>query len=234
MLSDANTAVILQILQAIETGNAAGDYGLVSLMHDGAGDRLQVTLGIQFDEASGQLAKVLQAYCSAAPASQAAAALDAAIEKVNAFANSTATRLALDQPFQAILRSLGPDPIMQKVQDRLFESETLKPALAWFAGYGFTLPLSMLVIQDSFLQSGGISFSLRRRFAALPPISGGDEKTWVAQYVGARNDWLAASTNSAVRASRYRTLFLLKLISAGDWDLAAAEYVVNGVPVNVA
>lgn len=234
MLSDANNAVILQILQAIETGKAAGDYGLISLMHDGAGGRLQVTLGVQFDEASGQLAKVLQGYCSAAPASQGAAAIEPAIEKVNTFANSTATRLALDQPFHAILRSLGADPIMREVQDQLFESETLAPAAAWFKGYGFTLPLSMLVIQDSFLQSGGVLLSLRRQFAELPPVSGGDEKKWVSQYVQTRSDWLAGSSNSAMRASRYRTRFLLKLISAGDWELAGAKYTVNDVTIKAA
>jgi chitosanase len=228
-LTDAHAELILQILQAIETGRAAGDYGLVSLMHDGEGDRLQVTLGIQFDEASGDLQKVLSAYCQ--KGGPAADHLSHFIAKVNRFASNSATVLAHDQNFQSILRSLGAEPAMRAAQDEIFDSETWGPAKKWFDSEGFTLPLSMLVIDDSFLQSGSILSFLRERFEEVPPARGGDEKAWIRAYTEVRHKWLSSSNNTALRNSSYRTRFYLSLLELEDWNLTGGRYSVNGVSI---
>ncbi|SRR5258708_4308401 len=226
-LTDAHAELILRILQAIETGRADGDYSLVSLMHDGEGSRLQVTLGVQFDEKSGQLKKVLELYCSRG--GEGAERLAPFLEKVNTFASHSATALALDQNFQAVLRSLGPDPIMQEVQDEFFSSETWAPAKRWADENGFTLPLSMLIIDDSFLQSGGILQFLRERFDQVPPARGGDEKAWIRAYTKTRHNWLFNSNNLALHNSSYRTRFFLSLLELDDWMLEGKRYVVNDV-----
>src|ERR1700751_3135366 len=57
--------LVIRIIRVFETGADSGEYGLVTLLHDGAGGRLQVTLGIQFDEHSGDLARVLNGYVAA-------------------------------------------------------------------------------------------------------------------------------------------------------------------------
>jgi chitosanase len=226
-LTNAHAELILQILQAIETGRPDGDYGLVSLMHDGGGDRLQLTLGVQFDEKSGDLEKVLELYCDRG--GDAAERLEPFIGKINKFANHSATVLALDQNFQAVLRSLGKDPIMQDVQDEIFSAETWAPAKHWADANGFGLPLSMLVIDDSFLQSGGILQFLRERFEEVPPARGGEEKAWIRAYTQARHNWLSTSSNLAMRNSAYRTRFYLSLLELDDWMLEAERYAVNGV-----
>jgi len=69
-----------------------------------------------------------------------------------------------DDAFKSLLRAAGNDPVMQKAQDFIFASETWDSAQRWFNENGFTLPLSMLVIADSFLQSGSMLRFLRQRF----------------------------------------------------------------------
>lgn len=228
-LTDTHAQLILQILQAIETGRPDGDYGLVSLMHDGEGDRLQVTLGVQFDEASGDLKKVLSSYCQ--KRGEAWQRLLPYVAKVNHFASNSATVLSHDQNFQAVLRSLGNDPAMRKAQDEIFDSETWGPAKKWFDAEGLTLPLSMLVIDDSFLQSGSILGFLRDRFEELTPAAGGDEKAWIRAYTEVRHKWLSTSSRVAMRNSSYRTRFYLSLLELGDWMLAQGRYSVNDVAI---
>jgi chitosanase len=228
-ITKAQEETILRILEAIETGRPGGDYGLVSLLHDGEGDRLQITLGIQFDEASGDLKKVLRLYQSRS--GDAAPKLAPYIPRINTFATTSATVLGLDQGFHGLLRSLGSDPVMQNAQDDIFEQETWLPAKEWADQNGFTLPLSLLVIADSFLQSGSMLSFLRRRFVERVPARGGLEKSWIRAYVTVRHSWLKGSANAALRNSSYRTLLYLSLLELQDWALAEPQYVVNGVEV---
>ena len=45
---------------------------------------------------------------------------------------------------------------MRQTQDAFFDKVYFQPAKAWADAHGFTLPLSMLVIFDSFIHSGQI------------------------------------------------------------------------------
>jgi hypothetical protein len=89
----------------------------------------------------------------------------------------------------------------------------------------------MLVIYDSFIHSGSILDFLRARFPERPPASGGDEATWITQYVRVRHEWLTHHSNPDVRPSSYRTRDLAREIAAGNWDLAIQPIMANGCPV---
>ena len=84
---------------------------------------------------------------------------------------------------------------MAEAQNEQFNKAYLEPAFNWFTKNGFTLPLSFLVISDSYLHSGGIREALRSKFRESPPANGGDEKAWVRSYVEARHNWLSNHSN---------------------------------------
>lgn len=84
---------------------------------------------------------------------------------------------------------------MAKTQDAFFEKYYYSPALKWAKANGFVKPLSMLVIYDSFIHSGSIREFLLKRFAATVPINGGNEDSWIRQYVDTRREWLARIKN---------------------------------------
>jgi chitosanase len=229
-ISDSTINKILSVLKAAETGSASGDYSLVSLLHDGINDCLQVTYGIQFDEASGDLARVLTNYSQGS--GQFVGQLTPYIGSCNIILpDPNATELSQDTAFQSLLQQAGADTAMQQVQDSLFESETWTPALNWAKIEGFTLALSLLVISDSFLQSGEIPTFLRDQFAAVPPIDGGDEKTWITEYTAVRNNWLLTSGDTALENSAYRTECYVGLIENNDWDLTSTINM-NGVLIS--
>jgi chitosanase len=84
----------------------------------------------------------------------------------------------------------------------------------------FTLPLSLLVIYDSHIQSGSIRPDIREKFPEKVPKNGGDEKTWIKQYVNARHTWLANSGKPIVRQTIYRTQCFKNAIAKNNWDLS--------------
>jgi len=134
-----------------------------------------------------------------------------------------------DDTFKSLIRAAGNDPVMQKAQDFIFASETWDPAQQWFNENGFTLPLSMLVIADLFLQSGSILWFLRQRFKEVPPAKGGREKVFITSHTQPRHSWLSGSDNRAIRNSAYRTRCYLAQINAGNWNLDSLPIVMNGV-----
>lgn len=127
--------------------------------------------------------------------------------------------LVNDTEFINALKSAGKEEIMQEVQDEFFDETYFSPAYNWFKNNGFILPLSMLVIYDSYIHSGGILTFLRNRFKEVPPASGGDEKTWIEQYVSTRKSWLANHSNKILRNTVYRMKTMQDCIDNNNWDL---------------
>jgi chitosanase len=123
------------------------------------------------------------------------------------------------QVIKMLLEKTGKDEIMQKCQDDFFELHYYRRAEYWFSEYGFTLPLSMLVIFDSFVHSGEILPFLRSRFKTLPPNKGGEEKQWILQYCIVRDMWLKNHSNLILRKTTYRTDSFLRCIAQGNWSL---------------
>ena len=200
----------------------------MTVLADGKNGRRQVTLGIQFDEASGDLGRVLDLYLE--NGGQYAQMLSDYRSKVNT-GDNVSTVLAKNESFKVLLKRAGSDPVMQAAQDTIFAAETWDPALRWFYANGFTLPLSMLVIADSFLQSGSMLQFLRNRFREVPPAKGGQEKVFIADYTYVRNNWLSGHPNRAIHNSAYRTRCYLSQINSENWNLDSLPIVMNGVRV---
>ena len=143
------------------------------------------------------------------------------------------TALVDNDNFKSLLRRAGrEDPVMVKTQDVFFDRAYFQPALKWANEHGFTQALSMLVIYDSFIHSGGILEFLRARFREQPPVNGGDEKVWISEYVQARNDWLATNSNEVLRPTVYRTQCFAHEIARGNWDFSQLPIIAHGVRVD--
>jgi chitosanase len=139
--------------------------------------------------------------------------------------------LVNDVAFLDLLKKSGNDPVMIKTQDAFFEAVYLNPARQWFTDNGFTLPLSMAVVFDSYIHSGRIRDDIRnmRGFTAVPPAKGGDEKEWIKQYVFFRKKWLLRK-DAILKRTVYRMITFEKAIEAGNWDLSQIVYA-NGINI---
>jgi chitosanase len=194
---------------------------------DGNNGRKQCTLSIGFTADGGNLRKVLERY----------------VEEEGAYGPQLAPYIAAlksgepgtDPAFISLLKEIGKrDPLMMKLQEEMFERLYLGPAFEWASKYGFALPLSYLVITDSFLHSGSMLGFLMQRFPEKKPNDGGDEQIWIHQYTNTRRDWLAQHSNKILRNTTYRVDCYLKEMGRDNWILEQAPVVMNGTPVNFA
>lgn len=220
---------IEQVVNAFETGSAKGDYGELVKYKDYTDPvtkqlMVQITYGRSQTTEFGHLKELLQDYVN-----------------VNGmFANDIRPYLSRlgKQPSlagetvfcDALIKAGKQDPVMKKCQDDLFDVKYYQPAYQWFLDNGFTLPLSMLVIYDSRIHSGGILSFLRKRFSTNVPVNGGDEKEWIGNYVDVRGKWLATHSNPILRNTTYRTDCFSKQIDTDNWDLSQPMKA-NGVSI---
>jgi chitosanase len=218
--------IIVRVLSVAETDRAEGKPHAVYIYPDGTGGRKQVTLGIGFTEDGGNLYPVIERY----------------VAKKGVFAGQLATylphigkgTLATNKKFHELLKQAGAsDPLMAEAQNEQFRKLYLDPAFAWFKKHGFDLPLSFLVIADSYLHSGGIRESLRNSFKESTPAQGGDEKVWIRSYVEARHNWLANHSNKLLRNTIYRTQCFRNELARENWMLEQLPIVMHGVAVNL-
>lgn len=120
----------------------------------------------------------------------------------------------------ALLKQAGSDPKMHQAQDAVFDEVYWAPAANACAAMGLQSALAHAVIYDTCIHSGpGMVANMRNRFAAVPPVKGGDEKEFIKQYCQARETWLAASSNELVRRTVYRMDAFQALMAEGNWDL---------------
>ena len=218
--------LILRVLNVAETGHPDGKPHAVYIYADGKNGRKQVTLGVGFTEDGGNLEKALKLY----------------IAKKGVFADQLSIHLpqigkgtlAADKKFHQLLKQAGErDPRMAEAQHEQFNKAYLEPAFNWFTKNGFALPLSFLVISDSYLHSGGIREALRSKFKESPPAKGGDEKAWVRSYVEARHHWLFNHSNKLLRNTVYRTQCFRNEIARENWVLDRLPINIHGVAVNL-
>lgn len=227
LITDEIHTKCVQTLNVFETGSKDGDYSNVSIYKDGGGGAYkQITYGASQTTQDGNLDKLLYAYVEQAPADSALAAV---IERRLPTKNNRS--LVSDTQFITALKTAGKDPAMQRLQDEFFDEVYFIPAYRWFKENGFTQPLSMLVIYDSFIHSGGILSFLRKRFDEVPPVKGGAEKAWIAAYVKTRKSWLANHSNSILRKTVYRMNTMQDCINDDNWDLSK-PYKANGITIN--
>ena len=224
-LTEKQKRICIQVVNVFETSSIQGDYGNITVYPDGPNKMRQVTFGRSQTTEYGNLEELVEMYVDSGGIYSAQ--LKPYLPKIGV------TPLADDKIFQQYLKDAGKnDPLMKQVQDEFFDKRYFKPAMAFMDQNGFTLPLSALVIYDSQVHSGGILSFLRKRFPAKTPVNGGDEKTWIIQYVDTRRDWMANHSDALLRKTVYRMDCFKREISRNNWDLSIVPINANGMNVN--
>lgn len=216
------TPLIKKILLAFEQSTTSIQYGKIYTWNDGPGNTKQITLSFGITE-TGNLKTLVKTYCD--KAGKFAAELAPYVARIGG------KSLVDDAKFIDLLKQAGTDPVMQLCQEQAFDDMYINPAMRWCDKSKILLPLSRLVVADSFLQSGSILTSLRNKFPEKLPSLGGNEKKWIESYCIVRKDWLANHSRKILNKTVYRPNFMLDCIEKGDWMLERAEYRANGVKV---
>jgi len=223
-LTAEQKSICEQAINVFESGSPQGNYSAISIYKDGPHKQRQVTYGRSQTTEYGNLHELVEMYVQAGGIYSEA--LRPYIDKIEM------TPLADDVLFKQLLRDAGKkDPVMRRTQDDFFDRRYFAPAMAWADNNGFSLPLSALVIYDSFIHSGSILSFLRKRFPESPPANGGDERRWIAQYVDTRQYWLANHENKILQNTIYRTRCFKNEISRGNWDLSQLPIIANGMEI---
>ncbi len=223
MISEEQKNKIWQVLSVFETGKIEGDYASVVVMNDGVKSSKQITFGKHQTTEQGNLKILIQMYIN--NGGEFADEFHSYIVKIGK------TPLASNNAFINLLKKAGADPIMHSTQDEFFDKVYYKKAADFFTENGFTLPLSMLVIYDSYVHSGSIRPDIRSQFPEVPPSKGGDERTWITQYVNARHNWLKNHSKKILHNTVYRTNCFKQQIKNNNWDLSQSINA-NGIIIN--
>ena len=223
-LSDVQKRLIQRVVNVFETGSPNGNYSNITIYHDGPHDIRQITYGRSQTTEYGNLRQLVEQYV---------AANGLFSQQLRPYAGKVGSApLTDDTNFTNLLKRAGKeDPVMKRTQDSFFDRVYYRPAMRWADQQGFALPLSALVIYDSFIHSGSILWIIRNKFPESPPASGGNEKAWIKAYVNARNNWLASHNRTAVQKSIYRTQCFKNEILRNNWDLSRVPIDANGTKV---
>lgn len=214
MITTTQKRKIIEIINVFETGSREGKYDALVIFPDGKGGSRQITYGRSQTTEQGNLRNLLERYIELD--GTFAAAFQPFMSKVGK------VPLVDNQVFKQLLKDSGKqDPIMKAAQDEIFEVLYFQPAFHFFNAEGFTLPLSLLVIYDSYIHSGSVPTLLRNRFAERTPVRGGNEKVWVKDYTEVRRDWLATHKRKILHATAVRPKTFLAQMAKGNWDLSA-------------
>lgn len=209
-------AIIENIVTIHETGKLnSKSYGTVTNVRGDPGGltygKHQVTIN------SGGLYLMLKRYCEA-PGAHFANELrnwvDGPIRQK--LANVVASPALRD-----LLVKAGNDPVMCAVQDSYFDEQYWTPALKFCDNKRLDRALALAVAYDSTIHG-----SLYRIDKRLP--TGLDTKSWVAQYVEARRNWMATHTILILRRCVYRMATFRALYESNNFDLDSPVFA-NGV-----
>ncbi|MGN7721094.1 chitosanase [Chitinophaga sp. 22620] len=203
---------IMSIVNVFETGTPEGRYDAIAIFPDGRNGSRQITYGRSQTTEQGNLRNLLERYVSTG--GKFAAEFSAFLPKVGT------VPLVDNKAFKDLLKlAAREDPLMRQAQDETFEILYFQPAQHFFTAEQFALPLSLLVIYDSYIHSGSIPGFLRTRFPERTPLRGGDEKAWITAYTKARQNWLATHKKKVLHPTVYRTKTFLDQMSKGNWML---------------
>jgi chitosanase len=192
-----------------DSGSPETDYKSIYIYRDGKNKRRQVTLARGFTDDGGNLKKVVERYIQ-----KDGKLKDLMSKRLDKFGRGV---LVEDKDFINGLIAAAVEPAMQQAQDEVFKEVYLNPALVWAEDHGFTLPLSVGVVVDSYLQSGAMLGWLMKKFPDKKPDEGGDEKTWIISYLQARLEWFQR-VGGALHNTVYRPKFFLSEIKRGNWQ----------------
>lgn len=212
MITPAIKQKIMSVVNVFETGSAEGEYDAIAIFPDGRHGSRQITYGRSQTTEQGNLRNLVGRYVDLN--GQFADAFRMYLPKIGT------VPLVDDKEFKRLLKvSAQQDPLMKQAQDETFEILYFAPALHFFNAEQFALPLSLLVIYDSFIHSGIIPAFLRVRFAERTPLRGGDEKAWISAYTQTRQHWLATHSKKVLRPTVYRTKTFINEMNKGNWML---------------
>jgi chitosanase len=212
--------VIDQIISLFETGKliSPSAYSTCAILKDGAG----ISYGKhQGTDKAGSLDRIVLHYIDAGGTYAEELKPFLALLKANVSTQGDPKNPSKEvQALVAVLKKAGSDPIMQRVQDEVFDEGYWLPAVSQGKSAGLVFPLTYAVLYDTCIHSGpGGVARIRQMFAESPPARGGNEKAWTTAYIKARRKWLASSSNPIVRNTVYRMDAFLKLIADDEWDL---------------
>lgn len=226
IILDKQRDLIEKIVLTFETGKQEPQYGALAIVKDGKNGTKQISYGKFQVTEQGKLRLLIREYIETG--------MGIYNEHFKKYINLIGVEpLSNNSDFISILKLAGEDCIMQEIQDRFFYYQYWAPALKWARIHGFELPLSMLIIYDSFIHSGGILRFLRKRFMEYPPSKDGSEIKWCTQYVNTRHQWLKYHKNPILRNTIYRTETLMAQIEKDNWSLSKQPIFVNGLSVSV-
>lgn len=199
------------IVNIFETGTVLGEYGKVTLLR---GDPGHLTYGrAQTTLASGNLAVLIEQYCSAEGA-ELAGDLATYLERLR----DRDISLDHDSKLKRLLRDAGEDPVMWQVQDDFFDRVYWLPTLKSSAHIGAESPLGLAVVFDSRIH--GSWHRLRDRTnQAAGTLADLGEAAWVRAYLQTRRAWLANHSITILNRTVYRMDSLLALVDAENWNL---------------
>jgi chitosanase len=224
-LSIKQKSLLEKVVNVFESGSTVGNYSAIAIFNDGPNDIRQLTYGRSQTTEYGNLRELVQNY--SVSGGTYSKKLKPFVDKVGK------TPLTDDAVFIDLLKKAGKeDLIMHTVQDRFFDNRYYQPAINWAKDNGFILPLSGLVIYDSFVHSGSILSTIRKMFPEASPNKGGNEIEWTTAYVNARHLWLANHPREVVRKTTYRTQCFKNEIKRGNWILNVIPINVNGIKVS--
>lgn len=226
MITDSTKRLIERVINVFETGTPEGKYNQITILADGKNGTRQITYGRSQTTEQGNLAKLIELYIRNN---------GLFAEKFSFYIDKIGKQPLTDnKTFKDLLRtSANEDEIMRKTQDEFFDLVYYNPAFEFFTKNGFELPLSLLVIYDSYIHSGSIPQALRKRFGEYPPAKGGEEKKWITSYVDIRHQWLKYHTNPILQRTIYRTQCFKYQIAAENWMLDKLPIMANGTAANV-
>ncbi len=201
---------IIRCLNAAEndSGSQNTEYDKIYLYRDGPGKTKQVTLGRGYTE-SGSLWKVFEYYKELGGKNA-----DTFLARKK---DSGKEKLPYDKDFlHLIIDSAKQEKAMRDAEDKTFDDLYWIPAENWFSQYGFKENLSLAIIEDSKLHSGGMLKFLTNSFPEKKPSDGGNERAWITAYIYARYNWLAHASELLTHTV-YRPLFFINQIKKGNW-----------------
>jgi chitosanase len=209
---------IKALTNIFESGGERRNYGIVyrdstDLSYGPSGSSIR----------NGKLLEAVQTYC-ATPQAMYGSLLRPYIERLV----RSDVNLATDDEFVAALKKSADDPIMQQIEDSMFDEIWWVNATRTAQELGIRSALGTAVIYDTGVQSG--SASIRRlRDSVSPrlggiPLTGVDEHLWVIEFLKERRKYLQelagrlGNPRFSVAFTRRAEAFL-NLARSGNWDL---------------
>lgn len=135
-----------------------------------------------------------------------------------------------DDIFKDLLRKAGNDPLMRELQDNFVFTRYVS-ATRWCYVRKLRLPLTVLVVFESFVAHSRMSKTILRQVTKPLPKNGGFEKEWLHNYLVKRRSWLGRSRNPRHSREQYRMDCFFEQIERDNWYLEQIPVTVKAVDV---